>query len=183
MKFFYIRIYYTRALLVTIFNRYCANLSSSNLLQIFHPSIVWINVRYLQGCFQLWAFPQIIFVVLKIGFGEKFPYVLLQYERESCTENLRPLVISIDHLFIVYSLLEYTFLGMNTVLKNVCCGNCFATFRSYIVVIFNSFVILIDEKNYILDSELLVLAEKTNRHMRLRELLLQHSRHSTFVVM
>ncbi|XP_054287482.1 bumetanide-sensitive sodium-(potassium)-chloride cotransporter-like isoform X1 [Macrosteles quadrilineatus] len=40
-----------------------------------------------------------------------------------------------------------------------------------------------EEKNYIMESELLVLAEKTNRHMRLRELLQEYSKDSTFVVM
>ncbi|XP_046677992.1 LOW QUALITY PROTEIN: bumetanide-sensitive sodium-(potassium)-chloride cotransporter-like [Homalodisca vitripennis] len=40
-----------------------------------------------------------------------------------------------------------------------------------------------EEKNYVMESELLVLAEKTNRHMRLRELLMEYSRESTFVVM
>ncbi|KAG8273257.1 hypothetical protein J6590_025694 [Homalodisca vitripennis] len=39
-----------------------------------------------------------------------------------------------------------------------------------------------EEKNYVMESELLVLAEKTNRHMRLRELLMEYSRESTFVV-
>ncbi|XP_066994465.2 bumetanide-sensitive sodium-(potassium)-chloride cotransporter isoform X2 [Anabrus simplex] len=38
-------------------------------------------------------------------------------------------------------------------------------------------------KPYITDSELIALKEKTNRHMRLRELLLQYSQNSTFVVM
>jgi solute carrier family 12 sodium/potassium/chloride transporter 2 len=36
---------------------------------------------------------------------------------------------------------------------------------------------------YITDSEMLALMEKTNRHMRIRELLLQYSKESTFIVM
>jgi hypothetical protein len=36
---------------------------------------------------------------------------------------------------------------------------------------------------YITDSEMLALTEKTNRHMRIRELLLQYSKESTFIVM
>lgn len=40
-----------------------------------------------------------------------------------------------------------------------------------------------EDKKCIPDSELLLLSEKTNRHMRLRELLLQYSQESTFVVM
>ncbi|KAK7794717.1 hypothetical protein R5R35_009612 [Gryllus longicercus] len=39
------------------------------------------------------------------------------------------------------------------------------------------------QRTYITDTELIALQEKTNRHMRLRELLLQHSQESTFVVM
>ncbi|XP_075209863.1 bumetanide-sensitive sodium-(potassium)-chloride cotransporter-like [Lycorma delicatula] len=40
-----------------------------------------------------------------------------------------------------------------------------------------------EDNKYITDSELLLLKEKTNRHLRLRELLLQHSTESTFIVM
>ncbi|PNF22995.1 hypothetical protein B7P43_G10392 [Cryptotermes secundus] len=39
------------------------------------------------------------------------------------------------------------------------------------------------EQTYITDSELIALREKTNRHMRIRELLLQYSKESTFIVM
>lgn len=39
------------------------------------------------------------------------------------------------------------------------------------------------KQTYITDSELLALKEKTNRHMRIRELLLQYSKESTFIVM
>lgn len=38
-------------------------------------------------------------------------------------------------------------------------------------------------KTCITESELLALKEKTNRHMRIRELLLQYSMESTFIVM
>ncbi|KAJ4451627.1 hypothetical protein ANN_03096, partial [Periplaneta americana] len=39
------------------------------------------------------------------------------------------------------------------------------------------------KQTYITESELLALKDKTNRHMRIRELLLQYSKESTFVVM
>ncbi|KAJ9588117.1 hypothetical protein L9F63_018508, partial [Diploptera punctata] len=41
----------------------------------------------------------------------------------------------------------------------------------------------ISKQTYITDSELLALKDKTNRHLRMRELLLQYSKDSTFVVM
>ncbi|CAG7731127.1 unnamed protein product, partial [Allacma fusca] len=41
----------------------------------------------------------------------------------------------------------------------------------------------VDDGSAIRSSELVVLREKTNRHLRLRELLLEHSKDSTFVVM
>ncbi|PSN39492.1 Bumetanide-sensitive sodium-(potassium)-chloride cotransporter [Blattella germanica] len=41
----------------------------------------------------------------------------------------------------------------------------------------------VSKQTYITDSELLALKEKSNRHMRIRELLLQYSKDSTFVVM
>lgn len=40
-----------------------------------------------------------------------------------------------------------------------------------------------DDGTSITDAELMALREKTNRHLRLRELLLTHSKESTFIVM
>ena len=40
-----------------------------------------------------------------------------------------------------------------------------------------------DDGTAITDTELIGLREKTNRHLRLRELLQEHSSNSTFVVM
>lgn len=45
------------------------------------------------------------------------------------------------------------------------------------------FQLYFSEEVCIRDSELKALMEKTNRHLRLRELLQKHSREATFVVM